>query len=59
MKLADPTLLVGDTRNAYNILTGNEWLINGYWKKINKCLLLIIEVTCEDKDVPMHDVKVY
>jgi len=50
---------VGDTRNAYNILTGNEWLINGYWKKINKCLILIIEVTCEDKDVPMHDVKVY
>jgi hypothetical protein len=50
---------VGDMRNAYNILTGNECLINGYWKKINKCLILIIEATCEDIDVPMHDVKAY
>lgn len=30
-------------------------MINGYWKKINKCLILITEVACEDKAVTVHD----
>jgi len=44
---------------AKKLVTIKKYMINGYWKKIKKCLILIIEVTCEDKDVPVHDVKAY
>jgi hypothetical protein len=42
-----------------NTITIKKYVINVYWKGINKCVILIIEVTCEDKDVPVHDVKAY